>query len=104
MRFIKITNILQEFSEQRLTSENSPSKIIKIQNKIDKFYGYMNEDKNLDLQDSIYFLAKLIHKYLQRKVFVIIDEFDAPLKTLNRGSKEYQNAKDNTQWHVFRSI
>ena len=79
--------------EKKLTSESRPSKIIKIQNKIDKFYSYENEYMGLDLQDSIYFLAKLIHKYLQRKVFVIIDEFDAPLKTLNRGSKEYQNAK-----------
>ena len=53
----------------------------------------MNEDKNTDLEDSIYFLAKLIHKYLKRKVFVIISEFDAPLKTLNRGSRAYQNTK-----------
>lgn len=43
------------------------------------FKAYKNKDPKVKLRHSLFFLTKLIYGFFGKKVFVIIDEYDAPL-------------------------
>lgn len=58
-----------------------------------KFKRYLYQDPEADLEDSIYFLCKILYEYYQREVYILIDEYDAPLNS-SFGTDHYDKIKD----------
>ena len=87
-------NYILDFLLKHLSSESHRRKREPIEKTIDIFNGYLNADKTTSIGNSIYFLGTLLHKYLNRKVYVLIDEYDAPLTKLRYNSKKYKLTKE----------
>ena len=83
---------IKRILERAIDTINFPDKRREIKKDLVTFNHYLLGEEYVDLENSIYFLSKLLHKYLNRKVYVVIIDYDAPLKTLNYGSKAYENA------------
>ena len=83
-----------DFMAKHLSSESNPEKKKIIQHNKTAFVGYIQADQTSDMDNSIYFLATLLHDYLQRKVYVLIDEYDAPLTSLENDSQNYKLTKE----------
>ena len=46
--------------------------------KISKFLRHQNSQT--ELENSIYFLSRLLYNYHKKRVFILIDEYDTPLQ------------------------
>ena len=68
--------------EAKIKTEESPFKRELIENDLKIFKQYSCADPQADLEESIVFLAELLYKYLKRRVYIIIDEFDTPYNGL----------------------
>ena len=60
-----------------------------IQLKIDIFMGYQKRDNNFDLHKPIRFLTELMYEHFNRKIIVIIDEYDSLINSLDSSNKKY---------------
>ena len=83
-----ITTILTKYQN----NETEPERKKAIQKEINRFNGYSRGDQSVDLGDSIFFLAILLNKYLKRRVYIMIDQYDSPLESLPKGSVAYLKA------------
>ncbi|CAG9334228.1 unnamed protein product [Blepharisma stoltei] len=61
---------------KRRLAENYDKQLAK---EIEMFYKFYNNDPNSELLVSIQFLSKVLYKFHQKKVFILIDEYDRPL-------------------------
>ena len=69
----------------------------RIQQRIERFEKYREEDPQIGLGRSILFLAELLYEHFHRKVIVIIDEFDSPITSQydhDPEQRHLENTKD----------
>ena len=85
---------ISEIIRGRLKKVTSPDQRRDIKRELKKFDDYLSTNSNSRLEKAISFLGKLLYKYLERRVYVIIDEFDLPIKSLKIDSSAYINASD----------
>jgi Predicted AAA-ATPase len=45
------------------------------------FRDYLNQNSKIKLDDSLFFLSGILRNYFKKKVYVLIDEYDAPLNS-----------------------
>ena len=87
----KYSNKLSEYRHE--TIKNLRDKIQVRRGVISKdltvFEGYWQEDANLSLTKSLKILIEYIFEYFRERVYVLIDEFDAPMNS-SIGKEHYQ--------------
>ena len=92
--------------ERKLVTKSSSYDIKNLNLELNKFQGYLNCSPDSSLEYSIYFLSKLLYKYLKAEVYVFVDEYDRPMNSLQFNSPEYKNASilvENMFSNAFKS-
>jgi Predicted AAA-ATPase len=101
IKFNEKINKIRE--ENKNLSNEEITKLIKInteeeENDILKFNQYLDNNSKESLDTSIFFLSMILRNYFKKEVYILIDEYDAPLNS-SFGDSWYDSIKD-----LMRSI
>ena len=90
----KLHKYMVDIIERKLATQTSPGHIKILNLELNTFLGYLSCDPNSNLSESIHFLGQILYDYLNAKVYVFVDEYDRPMKSLKVNSAEYVNANN----------